>query len=164
MFGIANQSIVNESLSPTDYVTDRGMFYLFWNCLKTAGLPVLIGVMAGDAARAAETMNDQVLVDMATDRLAKVFKLPTRPVPKEAIVTRWRRDRFARGSYSYMSIDSLPGDYDAMAARVGNLFFAGEATCGSHPATVHGAYLSGLRAASEVVEAMFGPIPTPVIG
>jgi lysine-specific histone demethylase 1 len=58
-----------------------------------------------------------------------------------------------------------PEDYDVMARPVGNLFFAGEHTIGTHPATVHGAYLSGLRAASEVLETLIGPIevPTPLI-
>jgi hypothetical protein len=37
------------------------------------------------------------------------------------------------------------------------LFFAGEATCGDvHPATVHGAYDSGVRAAEEVLSALGG--------
>jgi hypothetical protein len=48
-----------------------------------------------------------------------------------------------------------------MANPIGNLFFAGEHTCGTHPATVHGAYISGLRAASEVLEAIIGPIDIP---
>lgn len=53
-----------------------------------------------------------------------------------------------------------------MAKPVGtSLHFAGEASCKSHPATVHGAYLSGLRAAAEVAESLLGPIhvPSPLI-
>jgi hypothetical protein len=42
-------------------------------------------------------------------------------------------------------------DYDAIAKPVGNsLFFAGEATNRYHPATVPGAYLSGVRAAGRM--------------
>lgn len=48
-----------------------------------------------------------------------------------------------------------------MARSHGPLHFAGEATCGTHPATVHGAYLSGLRAAAEVAESLIGPIKVP---
>jgi monoamine oxidase len=33
------------------------------------------------------------------------------------------------------------------------LFFAGEATHRDHPSTVHGAYLSGLRAAEAILDA-----------
>jgi len=38
-------------------------------------------------------------------------------------------------------------------ALAGNCFFAGEATHRQYPATVHGAYLSGVRAAQEVIAA-----------
>lgn len=60
-----------------------------------------------------------------------------------------------------MAAQALPGDYDLMAKPIGNLHFAGEATCGTHPATVHGAYLSGLRAGAEVIESILGPIALP---
>lgn len=120
---------------------------------------MLVALMAGEAAHQVEEAGDQELVLDVTNRLAAAFGLSRRPIPTEAIVTRWKRDPFARGSYSYLGPAAQPGDYDAMAKPLGNLFFAGEATCGTHPATVHGAYISGLRAAAEVVEAMIGDIP-----
>ena len=48
---------------------------------------------------------------------------------------------------SLLTSESQIDDYEHMARSVGNLYFAGEHTIGTHPATVHGAYLSGLRAA-----------------
>ncbi|KAK3078034.1 hypothetical protein LTS18_008606, partial [Coniosporium uncinatum] len=81
--------------------------------------------------------------------------------PAETIVTRWKRDPFARGSYSYVGPKTQSGDYDVMARPVGPLVFAGEATCGTHPATVHGAYLSGLRAAADVTDDLLGPLKAP---
>lgn len=56
----------------------------------------------------------------------------------------------ARGSYSSLCVGSLGGeDYDAVADSVGGrLFFAGEATTKKHPATMHGAFFSGLREVS----------------
>lgn len=119
--------------------------------------------MAGDSAKETENTPAETLVREVTERLAVVFKLQQRPLPVEAIVTRWGQDPFARGVYSYLGPQAEPGDYDSMARPVGNLHFAGEATCGTHPATVHGAYLSGLRAASDVVEAMIGSVPLPLI-
>ncbi|KAB8611420.1 hypothetical protein FH972_025925 [Carpinus fangiana] len=159
MFGLLNQtSPAPDSMNQPDYARMRGRSFLFWNCVKTCGRPLLVALMAGDAAEEAEHRSDEAMVGEVTLRLAQIFKLPQTPRPVEAIVTRWRKDPFARGSYSYLGPHAQPGDYDLMAQKVGNLHFAGEATCGTHPATVHGAYLSGLRAASEVIEAMIGPI------
>lgn len=161
MFGLLRDAEVADSLDQEDYVSNRGKFYLFWNCIKTSGLPVLIALMAGDAAHYAEDTSDAELVASVTQELARIYSQAVVPQPSESIVTRWGRDRFARGSYSYVGATSEAGDYEAMARPVGNLHFAGEATCGTHPATVHGAYISGLRAAAEVIDALLGPIDIP---
>lgn len=161
MFGLLREPEVMNSLDQDDYVGNRGKFYLFWNCIKTSGLPVLIALMAGDAAHQADTVSDAELVTAVNQELARMFKQIPIPRPLETIITRWGKDRFARGTYSYVGAMSEPGDYNAMARPIGNLHFAGEATCGTHPATVHGAYISGLRAASEVIDAILGPIEVP---
>lgn len=50
-----------------------------------------------------------------------------------------------------MAVGSCADDYDIMAESVNDkVFFAGEATCRHHPATMHGALLSGHRAAAQV--------------
>ncbi|MFW5660873.1 MAG: FAD-dependent oxidoreductase, partial [Oceanicaulis sp.] len=60
-------------------------------------------------------------------------------------------DRFARGSYSFLSASSRPDDRLVLAAPVEDrLFFAGEATEPDKPSTVHGAVMSGRRAAQEI--------------
>jgi polyamine oxidase len=67
--------------------------------------------------------------------------------------SRWGKDPFALGAYSYPGGGSLPGDRSSLAAPIGGrLFFAGEATSSDYPCTVHGAWLSGVRAAEQVVE------------
>lgn len=161
MFGLLNKPDFEAGRPQEQYSNVRGTCYLFWNCVRASGKPMLAALMAGDSAVAAETTDDHTLVSEATTRLATIFKLPAPPKPTEAIITRWRSDPFARGTYSYLGPDARPGDYESMAKEVGNLYFAGEATCGTHPATVHGAFLSGLRAAADVVNAMLGPVPAP---
>ncbi|MCJ1361205.1 hypothetical protein MMC16_000303 [Acarospora aff. strigata] len=158
MFGLLRDSCREQSLDQGDYISERGRFYLFWNCIKTCGRPMLIALMAGDAAHQAESTSDSTLIGEVTEQLRKMFKLTSIPTPSEAIVTRWGKDPFACGSYSYVGAQARPDDYDTMARSIGNLHFAGEATCGTHPATVHGAYLSGLRAASDVIDSLLGPI------
>ena len=159
MLGVLNRAR-GKGMCQADYASDRGKCYMFWNCSKTCGRPMLTALMAGDAAIQAEAMTDADIVNDVTKRLARVFQLSEQPKPIEAIVTRWRKDPFACGSYSSLGIDSEPGDYEEMARPIGALHFAGEATCGTHPATVHGAYLSGLRVAAEVMESMVGSVPS----
>jgi hypothetical protein len=161
MFGLLNEAEIEASLRPEDYTKKRGRFYLFWNCLKTSGKPVLVALMAGESAHYAEASTNDQLVKEVTDRLDSMFAPSAVPLPSEAIVTRWRKDPYARGSYSFVGPETQTGDYDVMARPHGPLHFAGEATCGTHPATVHGAYLSGLRAAAEIAEAVLGPIKVP---
>ncbi|KAL2848573.1 flavin-containing amine oxidoreductase-domain containing protein [Aspergillus pseudoustus] len=161
MFGLLRAPKNGASMIQEDYAANRGRFYLFWNCMKTTGLPVLIALMAGDAAHQAERTPDAEIITEVMSQLRNVFKHATVPDPLETIITRWASDKFTRGTYSYVAAEALPGDYDIMAKPVGNLHFAGEATCGTHPATVHGAYLSGLRAASEIINSIQGPIPVP---
>lgn len=161
MFGLLREPRSGTGLDQDDYRAARGQFYLFWNCIKTSGLPVLIALMAGDSAHEAEIKSDRDLVSSCVAQLQKVFGDSKVPTPMETIVTRWGSDRFARGTYSFVAAEAQPQDYDVLAKSTGNLYFAGEATCGTHPATVHGAYLSGLRAASEIVEATMGPINMP---
>lgn len=165
MFGLLNEAEEQGSLDPEHYEAKRGRFYLIWNASKISGRPMLIALMAGHAAYQAEVTNTPSLLDEVTERLRKVFPAPI-PSPREVIVTRWKQDPYSRGTYSYVAPQTRPSDYNVMAQSVGNLHFGGEATCGTHPATVHGAFLSGLRVASDVVETMMGSIelPNPLVG
>ena len=65
----------------------------------------------------------------------------------QAVCTRWGKDPMACGSYSSVGVGSLGGeDYDIMAESIGDrLFFAGEHTTRKYPATMHGAFFTGLR-------------------
>lgn len=164
IFGVVRDAPNRHSTTQQDYSVHRGRFFQWFNVSNTTGLPCLIGLMAGDAGFETEHSSNDQLVAEATEILRNVFGKHV-PYPVEAIVTRWGSDRFARGSYSSAAPGMLSDDYDTMARPIGNLFFAGEHTISTHPATVHGAYLSGLRAATEVLEAMIGPIevPTPLV-
>ncbi|KAK5271466.1 hypothetical protein LTR99_001378 [Exophiala xenobiotica] len=161
MFGLLRPPRTGNGNNQSDYKEGRGQFYLFWNCIETSGLPVLIALMAGESAHEAERVPDEVIVGQCVEQLRNVFGSMNVPPPVESIVTRWGSDRFARGTYSYVAAEARPGDYDLIASPIQNLFFAGEATIATHPATVHGAYLSGLRAANEVFESLVGGIPIP---
>ncbi|HEU5302488.1 MAG TPA: FAD-dependent oxidoreductase [Acidimicrobiia bacterium] len=77
------------------------------------------------------------------------------PDPEGFLFTRWASDPHSRGSYSFIGVGATNDSRRALAEplgdeRVDRVFFAGEATSPGHAATVHGAYLSGRRAADEV--------------
>ncbi|KAL3581378.1 hypothetical protein D5086_015710 [Populus alba] len=76
----------------------------------------------------------------------------TVPEPIQTICTRWGSDPFTLGSYSNVAVGASGDDYDILAESVGDgrLFFAGEATMRRYPATMHGAFLSGLREAANI--------------
>jgi len=118
--------------------------------------------MAGDAAHDTEMESDHNLVREMTTILSRIHGNQRLPNPVETLVSRWGKDPFVRGSYSFVGPDATGDDYDILGEPVDKrLFFAGEATCRTHPATVHGAYMSGLRAASEVLESLIGKIEMP---
>ncbi len=71
------------------------------------------------------------------------------PDPRDAIVTRWWTDRWARGSYATLAVGaSRSTRADLTYAMISDrLVFAGEALSLAYPGTVHGAYESGRLAA-----------------
>lgn len=164
IFGMLQTPTNRLSLNQKDYAPRRGRFFQWFNVTNTTGMPCLLALMAGDAGYNTEiTPNDELIAE-ATEVLRMRYGARVAQ-PLEAIVTRWESDRFARGSYSNAGVEMQAEDYQIMARSIGNLHFAGEHTIVTHPATVHGAYLSGLRAASEVLDSILGPIeiPTPLV-
>ncbi|KAH8261335.1 hypothetical protein KR044_007421 [Drosophila immigrans] len=153
-----------------------GEMFLFWSISST---PVLLALVAGMAANIVESVTDDIIVGRCMSVLKNIYGNTSVPQPKETVVTRWRSDQWARGSYSYVSVGSSGSDYDLLAAPVippkgqephsskeseelPRLFFAGEHTIRNYPATVHGAYLSGLREAGRIADYYLGyPEGTP---
>lgn len=73
--------------------------------------------------------------------------------PTGYIRTKWSRDPYSYGSYSYQAKGSWRRDHVALGRPVGDrFFFAGEATHPSYNSTVHAAYESGIIAAEAVFE------------
>lgn len=115
---------------------------------KSTKRPILLGFNAGAVANRLEQQDDDQLVAGAMQTLRTMFG--TIPDPVDVRITRWAKDPWSLGSYSYYPVGSTPSDRSALRRPVGRLHFAGEATHRESFATVHGAYLSGLRAAREI--------------
>jgi len=125
-------------------------WHSWYDMSRVTGVPVLAALVGGAGARRLETLSDEAIVDEATAALRFAFG-PVVPAPEAVRVTRWAADPFAKGSYSYLHVGATPEDHDRLGTPIGRVQLAGEATWGDDPATVHGALLSGLRAAGRVL-------------
>ena len=97
-----------------------------------------------------EKQGQQAGHDFAVTQVANVFGNDIRKSVSKSIVTAWNTDPWTLGSYAA----TLPGQFhqrEELARPVEDrLFFAGEVTIVGSQATCHGAYLSGIRAATEI--------------
>ncbi len=129
----------------------KGHWSEYLNVAKFLGQPVLLGFNAATFARQVEKQTDEETIVGMVAALRAMFGRKV-PDPTDAVITRWASDPFSCGSYSFLKTGSTPRDYELLAEPVARrLFFAGEHTSRRYAATVHGAYLSGQRAAKQVV-------------
>jgi monoamine oxidase len=127
-----------------------GQFVEWANLARHTSAPILSIWSHGDYARSLEKLKDAEIVAEAMQVIRKIFGADAKE-PVAHRITRWASDSFAGGSYSNLPVGSSPKDFDTLAEPVDDrLFFAGEATSRNHNASVHGAYLSGLREARRI--------------
>ena len=132
-------------------VSERKSEWAEWvDYYKYTGQPVLLGLNSGKHARDLEALTDDSVAAAAMQVLRGIYGRSI-PDPDGVVVTRWGSDPFSLGAYSSISPGASGQDYDTLAEPVGDrVFFAGEATSRSYPATVHGAFLSGEREARRI--------------
>ena len=75
------------------------------------------------------------------------------PNPKEMLRTKWNANENALGCYSYVQQGGESNAYNVLAKSIDDrIYFAGEHTSFDYRGTVHGAYVSGVVAADEVLK------------
>jgi hypothetical protein len=130
---------------------------------------ILMSLISGKEAVKSESIPETQVVAEAVSTLRSLFAKDEVPYPTTFKVTRWGMDRFSRGSYTYLPPGTTDQDFQLLQSPVNGhgdslllegsseimrLFFAGEHTTALHPSMAHGALLSGIRAAKEVVRSM----------
>ena len=129
----------------------KGHFAEWLNVFRHTGQPLLLAFNAGAYGAAIENSSDRQILDEAMETLRILYGTEV-PAPDAVLISRWGSDPYAYGSYSYLPPGARPGHRRRLRKPVrGRLFFAGEATSIRYPATTHGAYLSGLRAAEQII-------------
>jgi len=131
----------------------RGVWSEWVSFQRALHQPILLGFNAAERGREIEQWSDDKVVADAMKTLKMIYGENTL-APLDYQITRWASDPFALGSYSYNLVGASPGVRKIFAAPIDKkLFFAGEAAETHYFGTAHGAYLSGLRVAEEVLGA-----------
>jgi monoamine oxidase len=128
----------------------KGQWGEWINYFRYTGQPILLGFNSGKYARDLEALANHEITAAAMNALRAIYGRSIAD-PTDVVITRWTADPFTLGAYSSIPPGSSGKDYDTLAAPIGDrVFFAGEATSRTYPATVHGAFLSGEREAKRI--------------
>src|SRR5690606_7311720 len=126
--------------------------WMLWlNYAAYNGEPILLAFEGGEKALALEELSDDEIVASAMRTLRFLYGDEI-PAPESFLITRWGKDKFSFGSYSFIPPFASGDDFDTLFEPVDDvLFFAGEATSRKYFATVHGAYLSGIEVGRMII-------------
>lgn len=143
------------------------MFFDIGRCLGSGDKapPILMSLISGREAVACECLSDDGVLKEVLSTLRAIFPVGTVPEPISYRFTRWGEDKYSRGSYTFLPPGTTEQDFNLLQSPInGNgdslvlegsetmrLFFAGEHTTALHPSMAHGAMLSGMRAAREIM-------------
>jgi monoamine oxidase len=146
------------------------MFLDVGRALDTGNNPpaILMSLVSGVEAVDCEWLSTEDVVREVMDTLQTLFSSISVPYPTRVQTTSWGRDRFSRGSYTFLGPGTTDADFHALQSPCNangdsilldgfetmRLFFAGEHTTALHPSMAHGAMLSGVRAGREVFDAI----------
>ncbi|MFP5489665.1 MAG: flavin monoamine oxidase family protein, partial [Acidimicrobiia bacterium] len=131
------------------FLSDDHRFTSWVDMSRHAGAPTLIGFHNPFATPGLVDVPVEDRGPLALDVLRRAW--PDLPDPIAVHVTDWTGDPFALGSYSYVPVGGTPADMDRLAVSPSpRLHLAGEHTVRQYFGTVHGAFVSGRRAAAAV--------------
>ena len=124
-------------------------------------VPMLEVYCAGAHAKNMEDTPDEDIVEDVIKVIQNMFATDSYDSNKihgsllEYRISKWGKEKYTQGAYSYSSTKTSVDDYFSFCyPEKDALFFAGEHTCRDFHGTVHGAYLSGARAARQVMSSL----------
>jgi hypothetical protein len=133
------------------------LFPTFWT-LAEGPRPVVVAWAAGPAADRLRNLSPEALRQAALRTLARAFRRDLRELETfvdGASVADWGADPFARGAYSWVPVGALGASATLAEPIEDTLILAGEATeTSGHAGTVHGALMTGERAARDARAAL----------
>lgn len=132
----------------------RGYYSAFQplNYFLPENASVLVFTVTGDEADRITEQSEEATVNEIREVLGTIYGREI-PMPLNVIISDWASNDLFWGSFPSTPIGFSQAIVDELAAPVGRLYFAGEATS-IHNTYVHGAYLSGIDAANNVTVAL----------
>jgi monoamine oxidase len=148
-----NTPFWNTNLQYIGYTPNtKGKFNYFLNVKKFTNENALMTFAFGDYATVTESMTDSDIINEVMQHLKSVYGNSI-PNPNNMLRTKWGQNMNSFGAYSYATNGTTSNDFDTLAKPINNkLFFAGEHTSKAYRGTVHGAYLSGIREANNIIQ------------
>lgn len=129
-------------------MTESRRYPMWTDVSDTAGRAMLVGFVNPPLAH---DLPDDEEGRIAAARRSVERLLGPGPEPVAWAVTDWHHDPFALGSYSYIPMGASAADMRAFQRPIGAIHFAGEHTVPEYFGTVHAAFASGVRAATDVL-------------
>ncbi len=130
----------------------KGKFSYLINLKTYSPLNMICGITIGDYSASLDAKSDLENESTFHSILKSIYGAGI-PDPIHSFVTHWKTDPFCLGAYSFQKVGSYPEDYDELArTEHPNLLFCREHTSRDYRGTVHGAYLSGIRVADEILQ------------
>lgn len=127
-----------------------------WWTQYPAQSTLLTGWCGGPRAERLSYRGRDFVIERALEALARMFDRSQAQLKSQleaAYVHDWQADPFARGAYSYVLVGGIDAPAQLAQPVDDTLFFAGEATDTlGYTGTVHGAIMTGQRAADEVLK------------
>jgi monoamine oxidase len=144
-----------RKLADLGFIHARGEAIPTWWTQMPVRAPLLVGWAGGPAAEKLARRGDAEVVRAANASLAHILGVARTRIEDlltESYTHDWQADPFARGAYSYLPVGGLAAQAELARPVSATLFFAGEATSTEgHIGTVHGALMTGARAAREIL-------------
>ena len=130
----------------------RGKFNIFLNAKKIAPTTnALVTYALSDFALETEGLTDDAVTTQIMGNLKNIFGNSI-PNPVSMYRTKWGTNPYAYGAYSMPTNNSRTTEFEVWEnALDSKVFFAGEHTIRDYRASVHGAYMSGERAAQDII-------------
>lgn len=149
-----------------DIIKDEASHSKWWTTIYSLAKVsdrCLLAWVSGKEAQMIEYMDEKDVGSIITEEILRKFFHPQFPYPETILVTKWSSDVYSRGSYTFITPKSSVRDIEMLSQPIytdpgqdkPSLLFAGESCHPSFFSTTHGAFLSGKKAASYLLDPDF---------